>query len=211
MKINPAPLHMAQAALIGLCAALSIAVLGTSAHTLDVFNKQQSFNPWWLPLWPQHFDVNGMKGLVGASTSVLVLCAVFLVFALVPRFHLPTPTMRALLALGTILPSCLVTIITVIYSHLLNSNSPEVDTIQTWTCKYKNDQPYDGEIPLPSNMGNENFEDLCREAKFALYGTLTVFLLLGLSFCLTIVTWLADKWAARAMRKEMEMSSPQQA
>lgn len=88
MKINPAPLHMAQAALIGLCAALSIAVLGTSAHTLDVFNKQQSFNPWWLPLWPQHFDVNGMKGLVGASTSVLVLCAVFLVFALVPRVSL---------------------------------------------------------------------------------------------------------------------------
>jgi hypothetical protein len=88
MKINPAPLHMAQAVLIGLCAALSIATLGTSAHTLDVFNKQQTFNPWWLPLWPQHFDVHGIKALVGASTAVFVLSAIFLVFALVPRVSL---------------------------------------------------------------------------------------------------------------------------
>lgn len=89
MKINPAPLHLAQAIVVGLSAVLSIAVLGTSAHTLDVFNKQQTSNPWWLPLWPDHFDVHGTKALVGASTASFVLSVVFLVAVLVPRVSVP--------------------------------------------------------------------------------------------------------------------------
>jgi hypothetical protein len=89
MKINPAPLHLAQTVITGLCIALSVAILGTSAHTLDVFNKQQSSNPWWLPLWPQHFDVHGTKALVGSSTATLVLSLVFLVGSVVPKVSFP--------------------------------------------------------------------------------------------------------------------------
>jgi hypothetical protein len=209
MKINPAPLHMAQAIIIGLVCALSIATLGTSAHTLDVFNKQQSSNPWWLPLWPDHFDVHGTKALVGASTTTFVLSAVFLVMALVPHFKLTQKyTTRALLALATTLPSALVTLVTVIYVHILNHDSPEMDTIQTWTCKYKNDQPVEQQtVELPSGMGNGAFKSLCSESKFAVYGMLVVFLLLGLSMALTVVTWLADKWSARSSNKEVEMTA----
>ncbi|KAF2466399.1 uncharacterized protein BDR25DRAFT_78006 [Lindgomyces ingoldianus] len=210
MKINPAPLHLAQAIIIGLCAALSVAILGTSAHTLDVFNKQQSSNPWWLPLWPQHFDVAGTKALIGSAASVFVLSTVFLVLALVPSFNLVNrPTLRALLAIGTTIPSALVTLVTVIYAHILNNDTPELDTIQTWTCKYKNSQPLQQDLGMPANMGNGSFGSLCKQSKFALYGTLTVFLLLVASFGLTIVTWLADKWATRQNRKEMEMSGQQ--
>lgn len=54
---------------------------------------------------------------------------------------------------------------------------------------------------VPSNMGNSNFGALCRESRFALWGTLTVFLLLGLSFGVTCVTWGVDKWVARKERK----------
>ncbi|KAF2008902.1 hypothetical protein BU24DRAFT_87984 [Aaosphaeria arxii CBS 175.79] len=205
MQINPAPLHMAQAIIMGLSAAMSVAILGTAAHTLDVFNKQQSSNPWWLPLWPQHFDVNGAKALVGSAVTTLVLCSAFLVVALVPYFNLANKhTLRALLALGTTLPSTLVTLVTVIYAHILNHNAPELDSIQTWTCKYKNSQPIEEDISLPKGMGNGNFGSLCRESKFALYGTLVVFLLLSASMGLAIVTWLADKWAARKTRKEMD-------
>ncbi|KAF2274668.1 uncharacterized protein EI97DRAFT_96390 [Westerdykella ornata] len=206
MKVNPAPLRTGQAALMGLCAALSVATLGTSAHTLDIFNKQQTSNPWWLPLWPQHFNVHGTKALVATSTVTFVLSAVFLVLALVPRFNL-TPTVRALLGLGTILPSSLLALVTIVYAHILNSDSPEQDTIQTWTCKYKNSQPMEEEFRLPSEMGNGAFKSICMESKFALYGTLVVFLLLGMSMLLTIVTWLADKWAARQSRKEVEMTA----
>jgi hypothetical protein len=72
--------------------------------------------------------------------------------------------MHALLGLGTTLPSCLVTLVTVIYCHILNSDAPEIDTIQTWTCKYKNSHPYEQDIPLPSNMGNKDFGSLCTQS-----------------------------------------------
>jgi hypothetical protein len=73
MKINPAPLHLAQTILTAVVIIFSITILGTSAHTLDVFNKQQTSNPWWLPMWPQHFDVQGTKALIASSVVTLVL------------------------------------------------------------------------------------------------------------------------------------------
>jgi len=212
MKINPAPLHLAQSIVLGLVCAMSVAIIGTAAHTLDVFNKQQSSNPWWLPLWPQHFDTHGTKALIGSATSVFVLSAVFLVFALIPSFNLASrPTFRALLALGTTLPAALVSLITIIYAHILNNDTPEMDTIQTWTCKYKNSQPLVQQNPtMLSGMGNSNFGALCKMSKFALWGTLAMFILVSASIGLTILTWLADKWAARKNRKELEISGAPQ-
>lgn len=228
MKINPAPFQLAQTIITGLVVVFSIATLGTSAHTLDVFNKQQSINPWWLPLWPQHFDTHGTKALVAASVVTLVLCGAFLIASFIPTvgytlqisFHVVDDindvqlalrqkyTLRALLSLATTLPALLLSLVTVVWVHILNNNAPEIDTIQTWTCKYKSDQPVPQDIETPSNMGNSNFKGLCQESKFALYGTLTVFLLLGISMGLTMVTWLADKWASRQSRKEgIEMGS----
>lgn len=85
MKVNPAPLHTAQTVITGLVVAFSIAILGTAGHTLSVFNKQQSSNPWWLPLWPQHFDVHGTKALVASAAVSLVLSGVFLAMSLIPK------------------------------------------------------------------------------------------------------------------------------
>jgi hypothetical protein len=84
-KINPAPLHMAQTVITGLVVVFSICILGTAGHTLDVFNKQQSSNPWWLPLWPQHFDVHGAKALIASAAVSLVLSGVFLAMSLIPK------------------------------------------------------------------------------------------------------------------------------
>lgn len=91
MKINPAPFHLAQAIITGLVLVLSIAILGTSAHTLDVFNKQQTYNPWWMPMWPQHYDTHGTKSLIASSVVTLVLCGAFLIASFVPQvshFHM---------------------------------------------------------------------------------------------------------------------------
>ena len=229
MKINPAPFHLAQAIITGLVLTLSIAILGTSAHTLSVFNKQQTSNPWWMPLWPQHYDTHGTKALIASSVVTLALCGAFLIASFVPKVrpqpHAPLAqkqkvltltqlalrqkyTLRALLSLATLLPSPLLTLITTIYAHMLNNNEPEIDTIQSWTCKYKSSQPLPQDMGVPSNMGNSNFGSLCQESKFALWGTLTVFLLLGVSMGVTVVTWLADKWASRQVKKEgTEMGS----
>lgn len=50
-------------------------------------------------------------------------------------------------------------------------------------------------------MGNSNFGSICRESRFALYGTLITFLLLSASMVLSFVCWCADKYAARQARK----------
>ncbi|KAL1592338.1 hypothetical protein SLS60_011416 [Paraconiothyrium brasiliense] len=205
MKINPAPLHLAQTVITGLAVAFSVAILGTAAHTLDVFNKQQTSNPWWLPLWPQHFDVHGTNALIASATVTLALSGVFLVMSLIPQVNLANKhTLRALLALGSAGPSSLLTVVTVIYVHILNAKS-ELDTIQTWTCKYKNSAPMQQDMALASNMGNGNFTSLCHQSKFALYGTLVVFVLLCASMGLSVVGWMADKWSERQERKELEM------
>lgn len=88
--------------------------------------------------------------------------------------------------------------------HILNAKS-ELDTIQTWTCKYKNSAPMQQDMALDSNMGNGNFSSICRQSKFALYGTLVVFVLLCVSMGLSVVGWMADKWSERQERKELEM------
>ncbi|KAF2261763.1 hypothetical protein CC78DRAFT_469398 [Lojkania enalia] len=206
MKINPAPFRLAQTVVIGLALALSIAVLGTAAHTLAVFNKQQTVNPWWLYFWPQHYNVSGTKALIGSAAAVTVLSIIYLVFALVPQ-AVQRHTARALVALATILPSLLVTLITVIFAHILNNNAPEYDTIQTWTCRYKDSRPL--QRGLPTDMGNDNFGQLCMESRFSVYGTLTVFLLLGIGMVMSIVTWVAEKWEARRVRKEGEIDGMQ--
>jgi hypothetical protein len=119
------------------------------------------------------------------------------------------PTLRALISLALVLPCALLTLVTVIYTHILNNDSPELDTIQTWTCKYRNARPLAQDMALPSIMGNGNFHSLCMESKFALYGTLVVFLMLGASMGLSVVTWLADKWAERKSRKQAEKEGVQ--
>lgn len=54
MKVNPAPLHLAQTVITGLVVAFSIAILGTAGHTLDVFNNQQ-VSLLWIPITPRAF------------------------------------------------------------------------------------------------------------------------------------------------------------
>ena len=110
--------------------------------------------------------------------------------------------MRAMLSLATLLPCLLLTIVGVVYAHILNGNASEVDTIQTWTCRYKSERPLAQAAQSPSHTRNDIFKSLCHESRFAIYGTLVVFILLGVNIALTMVTWLADKWAARQQRKE---------
>tara|TARA_R110002003_G_scaffold130_3_gene12170 strand:+ start:14053 stop:14742 length:690 start_codon:yes stop_codon:yes gene_type:complete len=228
MKINPAPFHLAQTVITGLVVALSIAILGTSAHTLNVYHKQRTTNPWWMMMWPQHFQTHGTKALIASAVVTMVLSALFLVMSVVPkvcpilfereRRHLTSEqfalrqkyTLRALISVGTILPSFLLSLIAIVWAHILNRNTPEQDTIQTWSCRYQNQKPQAQDAALPSYLSNKDFKGICRESRFALYGTLVVFLLLGISMVVTMVTWLADKWTARQSRKEgVEMGSVQ--
>ena len=52
---------------------LSATITGTAGHVLASYKSQQTTDPWWLPVWPSHFDARGLKTLIGASTSLVVV------------------------------------------------------------------------------------------------------------------------------------------
>jgi hypothetical protein len=59
-------------ALLALALVLSIATLACAATTLHLFESQQSTNPWLLPVWRSHFDLRGLKLVVGTSAAMAV-------------------------------------------------------------------------------------------------------------------------------------------
>lgn len=62
------------------------AILGTSAHAFSVYRKGTTDNnPWWLPLWPQHFDTANTEALIGAAGGVILLNLVFILLSVLPK------------------------------------------------------------------------------------------------------------------------------
>ena len=90
---------MAQLALHGLIIILTISILGVSVHLLQNHNTQSGANPWYLPLWPAHFDMRAIKATIGATAVMTFFELVVLVLAFLPRV-MPTvlddPTARRL-------------------------------------------------------------------------------------------------------------------
>jgi hypothetical protein len=86
-------LHLPLLALLVLGLIISLATLVCAAETLRLFESQQGTNPWLLPIWRNHFDLRGLKLVVGTSTVValfdliavvaLVLLAIQVSFSLV--------------------------------------------------------------------------------------------------------------------------------
>lgn len=110
------------------------------------------------------------------------------------------PTLRALLTMGITFPTAIITLATIVYAHVLNAQAPQGDTIQTWTCRLQSDVTMQS-TPQSSFSNNASFSSLCGESKFALYGTLVVFILEVLSFGVAIGGWIAEKLAERKQKK----------
>lgn len=72
-------LHLPLLALLVFALILSIATLACAATTLNLFNSQQSTNPWLLPLWRSHFDLRGLKLVVGTSVAIALFDSVAIV------------------------------------------------------------------------------------------------------------------------------------
>jgi hypothetical protein len=75
---------------------LSVAVLGTVGHSYHLYQIQTAANnPWWLPLWPQHFDTTGTRALIGAGAGITLLNLVYITVSVVPKVCIRTLTCRA--------------------------------------------------------------------------------------------------------------------
>ncbi|KAK0285047.1 hypothetical protein LTR35_005247 [Friedmanniomyces endolithicus] len=149
---------------------LNLAIIGCAAHTLHVFNAEQSSNVWLLPLWPNHFDTRELHALLGTATAIVVLNAV-LILPLFVR-ALPAPTF---IALASALLSTVCSLIAVVFPALLNTHAPRRDTLQTWTCRWSSTAFDSGAGRAGS--GPTGFGTLCHETRFAFYTTIPVFLL----------------------------------
>ncbi|KAG8630814.1 hypothetical protein KVT40_002433 [Elsinoe batatas] len=141
---------------------LSLAVLGCAGHILHTYNTQRNGNPWWLPLWPQHFDDRGLKALIGGATSVVVLDAVC-VAALFREHKLQKDAVFLSSLLAAVAAG-----VAVIYPAVLNRQSPARDTMQSWTCAYSfTTESVSAGVP-------PNFPALCVQNKLAFYATVPI-------------------------------------
>ncbi|OJD30099.1 uncharacterized protein BKCO1_6600034 [Diplodia corticola] len=202
----PTHIRIAQLSLAGLSFIFGICIMGTSGHTLAVYNAEYSTNPWWLPLWNGHFDVRGTNTLIGAGAVITILNLAFLILCFLPKLNLTErTTARAFITLGLVFPTLVVAFGCFVYAAVLNKNSPSVETIQTWTCKFKGKRPSDTTISVPTGVSNQEFSRLCAESKFALYTTLVVFLLQGFMLVIAVLGWCVEKWYARKQRKQSKL------
>jgi len=75
----------AQIAMSGVVVLLAITTLATGANTVRVYNQNRHSNAWWLPIWPDHFEIGGARSLIGASGTALLLHSIYLFTALMPK------------------------------------------------------------------------------------------------------------------------------
>ncbi|KAK0855941.1 hypothetical protein LTS02_010872 [Friedmanniomyces endolithicus] len=178
-------------ALAALSICLNLAIIGCAAHTLSVFNTEQSSNVWLLPLWPNHFDTRELHALLGTAAAIAVLNAVLILPLFVRAVmaggkKLPAPNF---IALASALLSTVCSLIAVVFPALLNTHAPRRDTLQTWTCRWSSTAFDSGDGRAGS--GPTGFGTLCHETRevartliarvlrqrFAFYTTIPVFLL----------------------------------
>ncbi|KAK5018492.1 hypothetical protein LTR60_001477 [Cryomyces antarcticus] len=186
---------------------IAAAILGCAAHSLAVFRNQRSADPWWLYLWPQHFDTRGTEGLLGTAAAIVVLNLLYLGVPLVsavssqsahrqpvhdvPPFLITTvhtsPSRSFLFVLATSLPALIVVISALAFAATLNNAGPlERDTIQTWTCRWSGRISGAGN-PMVGRGAPKDFRRLCAESQFTLFAMLPVLVLQLLS--LGIAGW----------------------
>ncbi|PSK51790.1 hypothetical protein B9Z65_3057 [Elsinoe australis] len=148
-----------------LAICLSAAVLGCAGNILHAYNTQKNGNPWWLPLWPQHFDDRGLKALIGGGTSVVVLNAVC-----IASLYKQHKWQKDAIFVSAFL-SAIAAGVAVIYPAVLNQQSPTRDTMQSWTCTWSSTtDAVSAGIPA-------NFPSLCLQNKLAFYAAVPILIL----------------------------------
>ncbi|TKA75709.1 hypothetical protein B0A49_01954 [Cryomyces minteri] len=197
----PQRLQLASSILSLLVAA---AILGCAAHSLAIFRNQRSVDPWWLYLWPQHFDTRGTEGLLGTAAAIVVLKLLYLgvprvsavssrsahrqpIYDIPPLLVHSSPSRPFLLVVATTLPALLIGISAIAFAATLNNAGPlERDTIQTWTCRWSG-RTFGVGNAMAARGAPKDFRRLCVESQFALFAMLPVLVLQLLS--LGIAGW----------------------
>jgi hypothetical protein len=96
---NMQTIRLATLAIAALSICFAIAIIGTTADAYNTFKDEiLAGNPWWLPLWPGHFEVRATKSMIGAAVGVVLLNGSFLLLCLIPKVCLHAVKCRRLSA-----------------------------------------------------------------------------------------------------------------
>jgi len=182
--------------LAALSTMLAGAIVGAVSHSYYVYTVQRATNnPWWLPLWPQHFDTTGTRILVGAGAGIVLLNVAYIIISITPKLKFSTRSLfSAVTALGLSAASNLLAVFSIAFVAILNKHTQNSDTIQTWTCRFSKAVP--GTMIMSKNaadMSNDKFGTLCQESKFGFWGMVTVLILQFLLFFSAAAQWLASR------------------
>ena len=77
-------IHYARLGLSVIFVALGTAAVASEGHALQVYNHTHLDSQWWLPLWPQYFDVRQTVTVLAGSAIIVFTSLIYIIAALIP-------------------------------------------------------------------------------------------------------------------------------
>ncbi|KAI5209556.1 hypothetical protein E4T39_00889 [Aureobasidium subglaciale] len=148
------PITRSPLLLLTLSICLALPLLAISSHALSSYRIEHALNPWWLPIWHEHFDNRGIIAVIVTSSIVFALDIISV--GLIVAGNKASDKSKTIKCIHVVimLVATIATLIAIIMPAVTNAASPsKSDTIQTWTCRWKD---VDG--------APKNFEPLCHES-----------------------------------------------
>ncbi|KAI5252468.1 hypothetical protein E4T42_03450 [Aureobasidium subglaciale] len=150
---------------ISICLALPL--LAISSHVLSSYRVEHASNPWWLPIWHEHFDNRGIVAVIVTSSIVFALDIVSIGLVVAGNKTGDKSKISKWTIVAVMLVATVASLVAMIMPAVTNAAVPsKSDTIQTWTCHWKD---VDG--------APDNFESLCHESKFTSYTPVPLFVI----------------------------------
>jgi hypothetical protein len=131
----------------------SLVILGTSADALAVYNTTHLTSEFFLPLWPNDFNLKPTIALIVCGVIIFLANAVFIIFSRLPSNYL-SPLLTHLLTLTPPLISLIASLISTSFFYGYNASS-STWTLRSWSCQWK----------AVSMTSNPHWGKLCAESE----------------------------------------------
>jgi len=151
------PLSHAQFGLSLLALLSSLVILGTTADTLAVYNTTHLDENFFLPLWPNDFNIKPTIALIVCGSIIVLANVISVSFMRIARLRQSLPT-HILGHLNFILPSIsfIASLISISFFYGYNGSSTTW-TLKSWSCQWKTvtmtSKPHWGKLCAESETG----------------------------------------------------------
>ncbi|KAL1868654.1 hypothetical protein VTK73DRAFT_3570 [Phialemonium thermophilum] len=155
---------------------MGVAILAVSADALSVYNATHVPADFYLPLWPDNFDLRPTVALLAGSSVVVVVNTASLLFSRVQSLRNTAPTAHLSVSFAAPLIGLIAAVVAMTLFYAVNA-SHTVDTLLSWTCRWSR----------VAMQQRPHFGSLCRESHVAVY--LSILLIPVEAFVLGVAAW----------------------